>query len=140
MSDERLREAALARCRASHIEPPGRLDRIVAAARTAATTAFCARTASRMAPETAQRLERLGRGDVDSVGDERALLTEMKADPVRLSLETLLGEITKLERVRALGLAGDVFDGVSDRVIEAWRARAATEYPSDLADHRVKSA
>src|SRR5436190_11847283 len=33
LSDERLREALLARCRAVRIEPPGRLERIVGSAR-----------------------------------------------------------------------------------------------------------
>jgi hypothetical protein len=137
VSDERLREAALAPCRVERIEPPGRLDRVVAAARAAATSALCARTVSRLPAEVAERLERLGRGVADPTGEEnqRALLTELKADPARLGLETFLGEVTKLERLGAVGMPTDVFGGVSDGVVEAWRARAATEYPSDLADH-----
>jgi len=136
-TDDALREAALARCRAERIEPPGRLDRVVAAARAAATTALCVRTVSRLPAAVVDRLERLGRGEEDASDDDhrRVLLVELKADPARLSLETLLAEVSKLERVRALGVPEHVFDGVADRVVEAWRARAATEYPSDLADH-----
>jgi Tn3 transposase DDE domain len=128
---------AAARCRVEHIEPPGCLDRVVAAARAAATSALCARTVSRLPAEVAERLERLGRGVADPTGeeDQRVLLTELKADPARLGLETFLGEVTKLERLGAVGMPTDVLGGVSDRVVEAWRARAATEYPSDLADH-----
>ena len=70
VSDERLREAALARCRVEHIEPPGRLDRVVAAARAGATTALCARTLARLPAEVTARLERLGRGAADVAGDE----------------------------------------------------------------------
>jgi hypothetical protein len=36
--------------------------------------------------------------------------------------------------VRALGLDGAVFGGASDRIVAAWRARAARMYPSDFAD------
>jgi integrase len=51
------------------------------------------------------------------VGGGRGLLSELKADPGRLGLETLLGEIAKLERIRA----------------PACRATcSAAQYPSDL--------
>ena len=36
--------------------------------------------------------------------------------------------------MRALGLDGAVFGGTSDRIVTAWRARAARMYPSDFAD------
>jgi hypothetical protein len=35
---------------------------------------------------------------------------------------------------RALGLDGAVFGDASDRIVAAWRARAARMYPSDFAD------
>jgi hypothetical protein len=60
------------------------------------------------------------------------LLAELKADPGWVSPETLLSEVDKLERVRALGLPADLFDGATDTLISGWRARAAQEYPSDL--------
>ena len=84
---------------------------------------------------TADRLEELIAGDADGVvrvGGGRGLLSELKADPGRLGLETLLGEISKLERIRALGLPGDLFAGYSEKLVSSWRARAATQYPSDL--------
>ncbi|MGH9021711.1 MAG: Tn3 family transposase, partial [Acidimicrobiia bacterium] len=61
-------------------------------------------------------------------------LAELKADPARVSLASLLVEIDKLGRARALGLPDDLFAGVPDVTVEAWRARAALEYPSDLRD------
>ena len=48
LSDERLREALLARCRAERLEPPGRVERIVRAARAAAAERFCAVTVARL--------------------------------------------------------------------------------------------
>jgi hypothetical protein len=109
----------------------------VAAARAGATTALCARTVARLPAEVTARLEPLGRGDADVAGDEnqRCCSAKLKADPARLGLETVLGEVTKLERVRALGVPADGFDGVSEWVVEVCQARASTEYPSDLADH-----
>src|SRR6266536_1970291 len=62
------------------------------------------------------------------------VLAELKSDPGPLGLDTLLAEIGKLSTVRALGLDGTVFGGASDRIVAAWRARAARMYPSDFAD------
>lgn len=60
----------------------------------------------------------------------------MKADPGKLGLETLLGEIVKLKRIRALGVPPDLFTDVAERRIARWRARAAAQYPSTLTrDH-----
>lgn len=129
LSRDRLREAVLLRCRQQRIEPPGRIDRIVGAAVTASEQRFCARIVSRLPPLTATRLEELIAGNaagVVPVGGGRGLLSELKADPGRLGLETLLGEIAKLERIRALGLPGDLFSGCSEKLVSSWRARAAT--------------
>jgi TnpA family transposase len=113
------------------IEPPGRLDRIVAAARVAAADAFCARTVARLPESTAARLEALAEGEApDRPGPSP--LAELKSGPGGVSLASLLAEIAKLERIRALGLPPDLFAGVPLPVMEAWRARAAVEYPSDL--------
>jgi hypothetical protein len=58
---------------------------------------------------------------------------ELKSDPGPLALDTLLAEIGKLSAARALGLDEAVF-GASDRIVAAWRARAARMYPSDFTD------
>ena len=65
-------------------------------------------------------------------GEARGPLAELKADPGPASLETLLREVTKLGRVRAVGLPAGLFAGASEKLVEAWRARAARSYPSDL--------
>ena len=68
-----------------------------------------------------------------AVGGGPGLLAELKADPGRLGLETLLAEIAKLERVRALGLPDDLFADVSEKRLLAWRARAAPSTPRGCA-------
>jgi hypothetical protein len=80
-----------------------------------------------------------GDGDGDaqdgggSAGGKRAFLQELKEDPGPLTLETLLAEITKLERVKAIGLPDGLFAGVPEKIVAGWRARAMKMYPSDLA-------
>jgi hypothetical protein len=56
----------------------------------------------------------------------------LKSDPGKASLNTILEEIDKLERVRAIGLPVDLFADCSEKLLGAWRARASAAYPSDL--------
>lgn len=134
LREERLREALLARCRAEKIEPPGP-SRV---ARAAAEQEFCATTVSHLPEGSAGRLEELIAEDAPGHdGGSRArpgpgMLAELKADPVRVGLDTLLREVEKLVRVRAVGLPDGLFEGASEKLVEAWRARAARSYPSDF--------
>jgi TnpA family transposase len=135
LGQERLREALLARCRAERLEPPGpsRVERLLGAARARAEHDFAARTAARLPGAVVARLEGLVAADQDEeTAGGRGVLAELKADPGPLGLETLLGELAKLARVRAIGLAPAVFATASEKQVAAWRARAALQYPSDL--------
>ena len=123
LRDEQLREALLVRCRADRLEPPGRIERIVGSARAAFEQRFCDRTVGRLDEHCTERLEDLA---------SRQLLAELKADPGQVGLETLLREIDKLNAIRSLRLPADLFGDASEKLVEAWRARAARSYPSDL--------
>lgn len=132
--DERRREALLARCRAERLEPPapGQIDRLLAAAGAAAEERFCAQTMSRLPEAVAARLDELVGDGGDDEGSGRGLLAELKADPGPLGLETVLTEIGKLRQVRSIGLPPALFADASEKLIAAWWARAARQYPSDL--------
>ena len=96
---DHLLGALSGRCRTLRIEPPGRTDRIVGAARASFGRTFCARRVERLEPHRVEMLERL----VDEA-TETGLLAELKTGPGQLGLETLLREITKLNMVRALNI------------------------------------
>jgi len=150
--EDRLRAALLARCRAGGLEPPGpsRVRRVIGTAQAGLEQRFTTAITSRLAPYVAARLEELvvrdgpeppdderpdsetGNDGEAVVGGGPALLAELKSDPSRLGLETVLVEVGKLGRVRALGLPVDLFDGWPEQLVAAWRARAARMYPSDL--------
>jgi TnpA family transposase len=135
LSEDRLRAALLARCRATRVEPPGRIERILGAAQAAFEQRFCAGTLSRLPDHVAARLEDFVVEDVGD-GDGRdggpRLLAELRADPGQLGLDTLMKEIDKLEHLRSLELPADLFAGSSEKLLVAWRARAAKLYPSHL--------
>jgi hypothetical protein len=135
LNEDRQREAVLARCRAEKIEPPGRMSRIIGSANRIADERFCAVTVSRLSAEVAQSLWALiaEAGEPDDEDEDRpSFFTELKADPGKLGLETLLAEITKLKRVRAIGLPPDLFTDVAERRVARWRARCAVVFPSTL--------
>ncbi|MEV4075253.1 DUF4158 domain-containing protein, partial [Nonomuraea fuscirosea] len=125
-TDEGLRAALLSRCRTLKIEPPGRVERIVGAGRARFEREFCMHVLNGLSADSARSLWELATG-------EDGFLLELKSDPGRLGLETLLEEIVKLRRAKALGLAVDLFGGYSDRLVASWRARAMASHPSDFA-------
>jgi len=123
---DRLVEALVLRCRSEKVEPPaeGQIDRLVASAVRLHEEAFASETVARMGPKVCARLAGLL--------EEDGLLADLRGDPGRLGLETLVEEISKLETVQGLGLPDELFDGTSDRLVAAWRARAARMFPSDF--------
>ncbi|MGH3546741.1 MAG: Tn3 family transposase [Pseudonocardiaceae bacterium] len=77
----------------------------------------------------------IGLGEQDPgavVGGGERFLYELKSDPGVVGTETFRREVAKLERTRALGLPVGLFEGWTDRLVIAWRDRAARLYPSDL--------
>jgi hypothetical protein len=64
--------------------------------------------------------------------DERDVPAWVNADSGRLSLNTMLDEITELEAIRTLQPPDDSLGDVARTVIAAWRARAAVQAASHL--------
>ena len=106
LSDERLREALVARCRVERIEPPApsRLERVLGTARAASDQRFTADITARLSAKAVAGLEALvAETEVEPDG-QSGLLAELKADPGKRNIETLVVETEKLARVRAIGL------------------------------------
>ncbi len=136
MSRDRLRAALLARCRKMRVEPPkpAQVERLLGSAETAFERQFTTTTMNRLSKASIAKLEELiTTDDPDSAGGQRSFLQELKEDPGPIQVETLLGEITNLERVKAVGLPVNLFEGVSEKIVAGWRARAMKMYPSDFA-------
>lgn len=131
LSRDRLREALLARCRQEKIEPPrpARIERLLGAAQAMFEREFTSATMQRLPAEVIARLEGLIMvDDADAVGGGRSFLQELKQDPGPIQLDTL-SEITKLERVKAIGLPVGLFEDVSEKVVTGWRALGDGDVP-----------
>ena len=64
--------------------------------------------------------------------DAGTLLSLIKSMPGKVSLESMLAEIRKLEGARGIGLPVGVFADVPPKVLASWRQKASVESPSHL--------
>ncbi|NOR67022.1 MAG: Tn3 family transposase [Woeseiaceae bacterium] len=141
---EHIESAAYERLQSLRIEPPtpARLDRLIRAALHAFDQRFCATVHGRLLPATREQLEALLTTDdeTDAVGEAasipgRTLLQALRADPGPVTLDTLLQEIDKLNRLRTLDLPPGLFADISAKVLHAYQQRAAIEEPYELRRH-----
>lgn len=141
---DRVQQAVYARCRASHIEPPtsGRIDRLMRSALYAYEEGLYRAVYERLGSDGVARIDTLlapdGAADDDASAESRAArltLVDLKADPGRPTLDNVLAQIARLQRVRQLGLPPDLFADVAPKVIHVYRQRAAAESASALRAH-----
>ena len=139
---DRLKATLMERCRSLHIEPPtqDRIDRLVRSAIHQHEERFCEALLTRLPVGTQARLDALllpSEHFSYEKGQEpgRSLLQELRADPGRASLETVLAKIAKLEQVRALLLPLDLFAALSPTVLKSYRQRMSAEEPYELRRH-----
>ncbi len=114
------------------VSRPGgyRLDRILRSARAAYDDAALRRVSDRLDAGMRERLDALLADTGEGTGFAR-----LAADPGRVSLESLLTEIGKLELLRRLALPPDLLHGVHPEQIKRFRRRAAIETAWELRRH-----
>ncbi|WP_165974881.1 hypothetical protein, partial [Nonomuraea deserti] len=85
----------------------------------------------------AQEEDTADEGDkAEGVGGTRAFLQELKSDPGPLQLDTLLAEIVKLERVKAIGLPEGLFEGTV-RYSSVWKVSRGVSVSSAAAQRNT---
>jgi hypothetical protein len=135
---EQVRSELLGWLRREHLEPPAsaRLLRIIRSALDRGEKLLVDQICCGLDSETRLRLNQLVFGvpdkpAADTVGPGGSdVLAWVKTDPGRLSLNTMLTEIGKLEAIRAVGLPADLLAQVAPKVVTSWRVRAAVLSPS----------
>jgi TnpA family transposase len=136
---DHLREAALEWCRRNRIEPPtpARMQRILGSALQAYETDFFKASYEKIHGECRAALHALLLVPEASndTGRETSPFSELRADPGRVSLESILKEIAKFKRIAAVALPDDLFASVPSKILQKYRARAAGERPSQLRRH-----
>jgi TnpA family transposase len=137
---DRLRAAVYVRCREQRLEPPSaeRITRLVHSAMASHERRVSQAVHGRLSPESIAALDGLltaAKANVTSAESARAAVVELKADPGPAGLESVLDEITKLRRLRAIQLPPDLFTQVPPKVRQAYRQRVQVEEPYELRRH-----
>jgi TnpA family transposase len=145
---ERLYEAVYAHCRTIQLEPPAakRVERLVRSALRSYEDQLQERALARLGSSGLAQMDSLLAGSEDSdEGDDepptdphdpgQLRLRDLKADPGRASLESMLVQIARLRRIRQVPLPDDLFAGESPHLVFAYRQRAAAEPPNELRRH-----
>jgi hypothetical protein len=114
------------------ITRPGawRLDRILCSARAAHDDTVLQRVADRLDAGARERLDALLTDD-----GKGTVFGQLAADPGRIGLESLLAEIGKLERLRALALPPGLLRGLHPDLVRRFRRRAGVETAWELRRH-----
>jgi len=117
---ELVKDALLAECRARSIEPPtaDRVERIVRSGLHQAEKVLAERIAGRLPADARVRLQALvAVPDADVDEADPSVLALIKASAGKVSLSSMLTEISRLEAVRAVGLPAGLFADVR----RSWR-------------------
>jgi TnpA family transposase len=127
-SADTLEERITAWLLQSKVDRPGdyRFDRTVRSAKHAHDERVFADVLARLDVETRGRLDAF-------LADEA--FDQVRADPGRVGLKSLLGETEKLKRLRELGLPAGILKPFQAELVKRFRRRAATESVWELARH-----
>lgn len=139
-NEQHLEAAVYQRLRELKIEPatPERIERLIRSVLHTYEQNFCAAISSQLSTETFARIDAL-------VSTEKALeeqtvpqpsdFNNLKADPGRVGLDSLLKEIDKLQTIRQLELPENLLANTSPKILHHYRQRASTEPPRELRRH-----
>jgi len=128
-SRDQAAEAVVDWCRIEKIEPPfsGQIDRLVGTAVRRWEDESIAVINGRLTDRSCNLLD-------DLVGDkQRERLTWLRADPGAVGVDSVLGELDKLEVLRSFRVPTGLGDGFARRMIDQWHDRLHASPPSAIA-------
>ncbi len=128
------------------IEPPtsGRIERLVRSAIRTYESRFFEETTDKLSFTCRHQLDALlVTSDKSETSDDQQTsdlptspLSELNAEPGRSSVNSVLKESSKLQKLRQVGLPDDLFKDFSPKVLQTYSARTATEQPRELRRHK----
>lgn len=139
---ERLRESLYHRCRVLRIEPPAmeQIRRLIRAAQNAFEKSFCNQIFAQLSAATLERLNAWIQLSESETPEEQGMvwatyIQNLRSDPGKPGLKAIHTTVTKLHRIRDIGLLSGLFNGVSQKLLQSFRRRIAVEEPYELRRH-----
>ena len=74
--------------------------------------------------------------DQDKQSAEAYYLRHLKDDAGNVSLESILEEVKKINRIAEIGLPSSLFKDIPHRILEKYKARIMSERPSEIRGHK----
>ena len=143
---EPITQRVYQRFRELHVEPPtpGRIERLVRSSIAQYESELCHQILEKLTPENLEQIDVLLNTAQPNLSEEKLLpenrqssdFAFLKTDPGPVGLGSFLTETDKLKQIRAVGLPEELFKGVSVKLIQTYRQRAATESPYDIRRHK----
>ncbi len=132
---DRLKELVYERYKELKIEPPlpKRVERLIHSAVRSADERLYGKILSRLTPEAQGKLDTLLSENTPT--GKTSLLSDLKSEAGAATLENVLSEIAKLERIHALALPPGLFAGVSRKRLIWCKRRIAVEDLSEIRRH-----
>jgi TnpA family transposase len=136
-----IREQVYQRLRHLKLEPPSpkELTRLISSAAHHHEQDFCQTIAARLPAETQIKMDALLETEYTQYNEESQFrqsdFTQLKADPGRLGLKSLLREIDKLHSIHQIQLPEDLFASYSPKLVEQYRRRASADLAGRLRRH-----
>ncbi|MGA7954423.1 MAG: Tn3 family transposase [Gloeobacterales cyanobacterium] len=134
------------RFRAQCIEPPTnlRINRLIRSALRTYEKKFFSSKLQKFSRETKTQIDALlntvdntleKETTTDQDSNNHVTFCDLKADPGRVGLESLLSEVAKLLCLRKLALPPKLFESISPKVLEIYKLRVTASLPSQLRAH-----
>ena len=132
---DHLKEIVYERYKELKIEPPlpKRVDRLIRSAVRTADERLYGKILVQLTPETQEKLDVLLSENTQT--GNASLLSDLKSEAGAATLENVLSEIAKLERIRALSLPPAIFAGISPKRLLWCKRRVAVEDLSEIRRH-----
>lgn len=137
------RDMAIDWCRTQHLEPPAidHLERIIRSCVHGYETQQLAIIHTRLSTHNQIAIDKLLANDNADIDEENNVaptivtFSQLKTDPGKANLDSLLVAITKFKCIDEVGLDSKIFQNISAKFIDQYRQRCATESIRELRRH-----
>lgn len=135
----RLKALLYEELRARKIEPPtdGRIERLINSAHRQFESQLCDSAVEQLPATCRQALDKLTGPQSDSwiLDADEIPLNQLKQEAGGVGLKSLKAELSKLKTIEELALPKDVFEGLSEQLVDRYRQRVETESLTEIRRH-----
>ena len=139
VNERRLKALLYEELRVRKIEPPtdGRIERLINSAHRQFESQLCDSVVEQLPAKCRQALDKLTGPQSDSwiLDADEIPLNQLKQEAGGVGLKSLKAELSKLKTIEELALPKDVFEGLSEQLVDRYRQRVETESLTEIRRH-----